>query len=154
MTPFYLAFGNENNFNPKVKLALDIISTVINLFFAFDIVLGFRKAYLNQKTGREVRDPKLIAKKYLKSHFIIDLLSGIPFELFTQNFFLRLLPLLKIHRLKQMKRVITYLKMDATSRKRIRILYLALRLIIVNHWVACGFYNITKSNWLFLNRLN
>jgi hypothetical protein len=48
-----------------------------------DVVIGFRKAYLNEKTGREVRDPKLIAKKYLKSYFIIDLLSGIPFELFT-----------------------------------------------------------------------
>jgi hypothetical protein len=79
------------------------------LFFAIDIVIGFRKAYLNEKTGMEERDPKLIAKNYLKSHFIIDLLSGVPFELFTQNFFLRLLPLLKIHRLKQMKRVITYL---------------------------------------------
>jgi hypothetical protein len=109
MTPFYLAFGNENNFNPRTKITLDIISYVINLFFAFDIVLGFRKAYLNRKTGREVRDPKLIAEKYLKSHFIIDLLSGIPFELVSNNFVLRLLPLLKIHRLKQMKRVITFM---------------------------------------------
>jgi len=83
MTPFYLAFGNENNFDPKTKITLDIISYVINLFFAFDILLGFRKAYLCKKTGREVRDPKKIAMKYLKSHFIIDLLSGIPFELFT-----------------------------------------------------------------------
>jgi hypothetical protein len=154
MTPFYLAFGNKDVFTPKVKIFLDIISIVINFFFAIDIIIGFRKAYLNKYTGREVRDPKLIAKKYLRSHFIIDLLSGIPFELFTQNWFLRLLPLLKIHRLKQMKRVITYLQMDAASRKRIRILYLALRLIIINHWVACGFYSLTKTNWLILNRNN
>jgi len=53
------------------------------LFFAIDIVIGFRKGYLNEKTGMEERDPKLIAKNYLKSHFITDLLSGIPFELFT-----------------------------------------------------------------------
>ena len=106
MIPFYLAFGNQINFNPKLKITLDIISYVINFFFAVDIVLGFRKAYFNEKTGGEVRDPKLIAEKYLKSYFIIDLLSGVPFELFTQNSFYRLLPLLKIHRLNQMKRVI------------------------------------------------
>lgn len=122
--------------------------------FSLDVIIGFRKAYLNNKTGGEVRDPILIAKKYLKSHFIIDLLSGIPFELFTDNWFLRLLPLLKIHRLKQMKRVITYLQMDAASRKRIRISYLALRLIIINHWVACVFFSLTNSNWLIMNRLN
>lgn len=117
MTPFYLAFGNDDTFSPNVKITLDIISTVINLVYMIDIVIGFRKAYINKKDGREVRNPKLIAMKYIKSHFIVDLLSGIPFELFTQNSFLRLLPLLKIHRLKQMKRVITYLQMDAYSRK-------------------------------------
>ena len=82
MIPFYLAFGNAD-FNPNLKITLDVISYVINFVYALDIVIGFRKAYFNEKTGGEVRDPKLIAKKYLKSHFVIDLLSGIPFELFT-----------------------------------------------------------------------
>ena len=83
MTPLNLAFGNENIFNPTVKISLDIVTYIINFVYAIDIVIGFRKAYLNNKDGREVRDPKLIAKKYLKSHFIIDLISGIPFEFFT-----------------------------------------------------------------------
>lgn len=30
-------------------------------------------------------------------------------------------------------------------------MYLALRLIIVNHWVACGLYIITSANFLILD---
>lgn len=119
MTPFYLAFGRDDNsiFTKRTLIILDTITFLINLVYIIDVIIGFRKAYLNKKTGREVRDPKIIAIKYVKSHFVIDLLSGIPFELVSDKWYLRLLPLLKIRRLKQMKRVITYLQMDAKSRK-------------------------------------
>ena len=148
--PFYLAFDKKQIFLPEIEITLDIIGNLITLVFSLDVLLGFRKAYLNEQTGSEVRDPKLIAIKYLKSHFFVDLISAIPFEMFTQNTFLRLLPLLKLVRLKQLKRIVTYLQMDNKSRTRIRILYLALRLIIINHCVACGLYKLTHSNWLFL----
>ena len=47
MTPFYLAFGNDGNFSPKVKITLDTISFVVSFCFAIDVLIGFRKAYLN-----------------------------------------------------------------------------------------------------------
>ena len=83
MIPFNIAYAQELNYNPTVKFTLDCIQLIINIFFITDIVIGFRKAYLNKQTGHEVRDPKLIAIKYLKSHFIIDFLSGIPYDFFT-----------------------------------------------------------------------
>ena len=78
----------------------------------------------------------------MKGYFIIDLLSAIPFDMIV-NYdgefgFLILFPLLKILRLYRLKKIITYLQMDNKSRTRIRVLYLALRLIFINHWVACA----------------
>ena len=121
--------------------------------FATDCVLGFRKAYLDEKTGRECRDPKSIAKNYIKTSFFIDLMSGIPFDLLTDNTFLKLLSLVKIVRLKRLGRIITYLQMDNESRKRIRIMYLVIRIVFMMHWVACSFYNITHSNWHKVNHI-
>ena len=110
--PLYLAYGKDKLLTANVKVIVDIIANCITFVFILDVLLGFRMAYLNPKTGGEVRNPKLIAIMYLKSHFLVDLISAIPYELFTENEFLRLLPLLKIVRLKQLKRLVTYLKMD------------------------------------------
>ncbi|XP_015967239.1 probable cyclic nucleotide-gated ion channel 16 [Arachis duranensis] len=57
--------------------------TVADLFFLFHMVLKFRTAYVNPLTrvyGHKelVTDPHLIAKRYLKHDFIIDLLATLP----------------------------------------------------------------------------
>ena len=43
--------------------------------------------------------------------------------------------------------------MDNEARKRIRIMYLIIRIIIICHWVACLFYKITHSNWHLVNEI-
>lgn len=53
--------------------------------FALDCIIGFRKAYLDDKTGQECRDPKMIAEHYIKGYFFFDLMSGIPFDLMSDN---------------------------------------------------------------------
>ena len=121
---------------------MEVMSYTNNVVFMVDIILGFRKAFLNEKDGRECRDPKKIAKRYLGKYFIIDLLSAIPFDLFLDSqeaySFLILFPLFKIFRLYRLEKIITYLQMDNKSRTKIRVFYLALRLICICHWVACG----------------
>ncbi|MED6135347.1 putative cyclic nucleotide-gated ion channel 16 [Stylosanthes scabra] len=57
--------------------------TVADLFFLFHMVLKFRTAYVNPLTrvyGHKelVTDPHLIAKRYLKHDFIVDLLATLP----------------------------------------------------------------------------
>ena len=54
---------------------------LIKVVFLIDLVIGFRKAYLNDQLGKEVRDPWLIAKRYLKFYFWIDLISALPYDL-------------------------------------------------------------------------
>ena len=96
-----------------MEIIVNTIASFNTFIYVSDIVLGFRKAYLNEKTGRECRNPTLIAKRYVKSYFIIDLLSAIPFDLFvdydSKVSFLLLFPLLKTLRLYRLKKIITYL---------------------------------------------
>jgi len=65
-----------------------VLNYLTKSIYAIDVILGFRKAYLNDKIGIEVSDPKLIALRYLKFNFWIDLISAIPFEIISDNPFL------------------------------------------------------------------
>ena len=54
----------------------------ISVAFFFDLLLNFRTAYYNNEI--QITDPFSIAKKYLSSWFILDLLSILPLELFIE----------------------------------------------------------------------
>ncbi|XP_076281474.1 potassium/sodium hyperpolarization-activated cyclic nucleotide-gated channel 1 [Lasioglossum baleicum] len=54
-----------------------IIDT-INVVFWCDIVLWFFTGYYDYRTKVIVLDPKIVALKYLKSYFLIDMLTSLP----------------------------------------------------------------------------
>jgi len=75
---------------------------VIDPFFMVDILLKFRTAY--EETGQNnvkvfVTVPKMIAKRYLFSWFIIDVMSSIPFNLIKGHHDMCALKLLRLIRL-------------------------------------------------------
>lgn len=85
---------------------------LLKTVFMVDVIIGFRKAYMNEATGKEIRDPWKIAKRYLKFYFWIDLISSIPFDLiFPENYSWHLLPLVKIVRLFRLNKIISFLKL-------------------------------------------
>ena len=43
-------------------------------------MVSFRTTYINEKTGAEIKDVKLIAKYYIKGQFTIDVLATLPFD--------------------------------------------------------------------------
>ena len=55
----------------------------MDIAFALDIIICFRTTYMDE-LGKEVFDSRLIAKQYLKGSFIIDLVAGLPVELFME----------------------------------------------------------------------
>ena len=60
---------------------IDTISMVIDICFLLDIIIVFRTSLLDEQTGEEIKDSKIIADAYLKGRFTIDLLSTLPFDL-------------------------------------------------------------------------
>ena len=69
-------------FEPKVfeETPNVVVNHLIDIYFALDIILHFRTTIINEATGEEIKEPKLIALTYLKGRFIIDLLATVPFD--------------------------------------------------------------------------
>lgn len=76
-----------------------MIQHIINAIFFLDLISGFFKSYVDEKTGEHVTNLKSIAKNYVKFYFWIDLLGCIPFEYVTSNWSLNSISLLKTVRL-------------------------------------------------------
>ena len=77
--PFEFAFPNSFDGATTVHN----IDSIIDILFAFDIIVNFRTMYIDPKTDLLVEDPKKIQKNYIKGRFWIDLTASIPFEYFA-----------------------------------------------------------------------
>ena len=55
---------------------------IVDVIFFIDIVLNFHTTFVGPG-GEVVSDPKVIRMNYLKSWFIIDLLSCLPYDVFN-----------------------------------------------------------------------
>ena len=109
--------------------------------------MGFRKSYINARTGREIRDPVLIAKKYLKFYFWVDAYAAIPFDYFMENRGgqYKLFSLVKILRFLRLQKIVSYLNVTNMTRVKIRLVYHILILLIILHWLTCAFHVVIEQ---------
>ena len=83
---FFIDIGRK----PKMKYSWIIMTAVFPLSivvylasnYLFDLVLNFHTTYVGPG-GEVVSDPKIIRVNYLKSWFLIDLLSCLPYDVFN-----------------------------------------------------------------------
>ena len=78
VTPFEVCLGLETAWN-----GLFFVNLVVNVIFIADIAVQFFLPITDRVTGELIRSHKKIAKKYLKSWFIIDVFTVLPFDLVT-----------------------------------------------------------------------
>jgi hypothetical protein len=71
--PYYLIFVNN------IVFEWDLIDSIINYLFWFDMILCFFSAYYNDE-GELVHDFENVSINYLKGWFIIDLISNLPWD--------------------------------------------------------------------------
>ncbi|EKX31273.1 hypothetical protein GUITHDRAFT_83268, partial [Guillardia theta CCMP2712] len=78
--PLHLAFLTDDS-NCALN-ALDSCNLAVDLIFCTDMFVSFNTAYLIAPKGEEelVDDHGMIAKRYVQSWFLVDLLSSIPFD--------------------------------------------------------------------------
>ncbi|GMI83619.1 potassium transport 2/3 [Hibiscus trionum] len=142
--PFEIAF-----LTPTPPTALYITDSIVDSFFAVDIVLTFFVAYIDSTTQLLVRHRKRIAKRYLSTWFIMDLASTIPFEALVHLFFTKsklgvsysCLELLRFWRLRRVKQFFTRLEKDIRfSYFWIRCARLVSVTLLLVHCAACLYY--------------
>lgn len=73
MLPIGIAFRVENEI-------FDWTSQAVDMIFVLDIFIVFRTTILDDDSGEEIRDGKIIASKYVKGRFTVDFLSTVPFD--------------------------------------------------------------------------
>ncbi|KAI8816090.1 uncharacterized protein EV422DRAFT_501651 [Fimicolochytrium jonesii] len=150
VTPFETAFIHNDT---GIDL-LWLINRCVDIVFFLDMFVQIRTPYRDQQTGRLVRDGKAILSRYVKSWFLIDLLSIIPFEMINQSSGsnsknlsqLRLLRFLRLARLLKLLRVLRASRKLKQWRVYINLRYATLKLVqfsviilFMIHWIACGY---------------
>jgi len=64
------------------QVPLLVIDSMVDVVFFVDIVLNFHTTFVGA-SGEVISDPKIIRMNYLKSWFVIDLLSCLPYDVFN-----------------------------------------------------------------------
>ncbi|XP_053531867.1 potassium voltage-gated channel subfamily H member 5a [Ictalurus punctatus] len=75
MVPYNVSFKTKQN-----NLAWLVLDSVVDVIFLVDIVLNFHTTFVGPG-GEVISDPKLIRMNYLKTWFVIDLLSCLPYDI-------------------------------------------------------------------------
>lgn len=124
--PFNVAFKSKT----MDDVPLLVVDSIVDVVFFLDIVLNFHTTYVSQ-TGEVISDPRLIRLNYLKSWFVIDLLSCLPYDIF--NAF-------------QDAEDVIFLQLLSFSRLSISFLMMK----ICHHFVFASGINVYKSCYYFI----
>ncbi|XP_054709399.1 potassium voltage-gated channel protein eag-like [Uloborus diversus] len=146
MVPYNVAFKNKTS----EDVSLLVLDSIVDVIFFIDIVLNFHTTFVGPG-GEVVSDPKIIRMNYLKSWFIIDLLSCLPYDVFNafdheeDQGIGSLFSALKVVRLLRLGRVVRKLDRYLEYGAAMLILLLCFYMLVA-HWLACIFYSIGRSD--------
>jgi len=59
-----------------------VVDSMVDVVFFVDILLNFHMTFVGS-AGEVVSEPRIIRMNYLKGWFVIDLLSCLPYDVFT-----------------------------------------------------------------------
>ncbi|XP_060816601.1 potassium voltage-gated channel protein eag isoform X10 [Bombus pascuorum] len=145
MVPYNVAFKNKTS----EDVSLLVVDSIVDVIFFIDIVLNFHTTFVGPG-GEVVSDPKVIRMNYLKSWFIIDLLSCLPYDVFNafdhdEDGIGSLFSALKVVRLLRLGRVVRKLDRYLEYGAAMLILLLCFYMLVA-HWLACVWYSIGRSD--------
>ncbi|XP_072546106.1 potassium voltage-gated channel subfamily H member 1a isoform X3 [Salminus brasiliensis] len=170
MVPYNVSFKTKQN-----NVTWLVVDSIVDVIFLVDIVLNFHTTFVGP-AGEVISDPKLIRMNYLKTWFVIDLLSCLPYDVINafenvdENWNHRavtqgissLFSSLKVVRLLRLGRVAR--KLDHYIEYGAAVLVLLVCVFgLAAHWLACIWYSIgdyevideehnlvRKDSWLYL----
>ncbi|XP_067097897.1 potassium voltage-gated channel subfamily H member 5-like [Osmerus mordax] len=140
MVPYNVSFKTKQN-----NLAWLVLDSVVDVIFLVDIVLNFHTTFVGPG-GEVISDPKLIRMNYMKTWFVIDLLSCLPYDIINafenvDEGLSSLFSSLKVVRLLRLGRVAR--KLDHYLEYGAAVLVLLVCVFgLVAHWLACIWYSI------------
>ena len=143
-------------FKPLIleSIEVTVMESFIDLSFFIDMFINFRTTFISQKSGEEIYDPKLIARRYVfGGRFFLDFLSSIPFDKLAGgggNDILPVLGMLKLFRISRINVVIRNLNTKSDFKAFLKVLWLVFFLFLYNHVIACLWYYIIIVNEVYI----
>lgn len=129
------------------------INRCVDCIFLVDLVLQFFMMYYDEEDDIWVMDQNRIALTYLKSWFLVDLFSILPFDalgvvLDQDNLSkLKIIRIIKLLRLAKLLRVLraglVFQRLEAhvnISYKSMQLITFGLGVLLCAHWMACGLH--------------
>ncbi|HRX53912.1 MAG TPA: cyclic nucleotide-binding domain-containing protein [Verrucomicrobiales bacterium] len=123
-----------------------VYEVVLSVSFALDIILRFRTGFFHE--NHLVMDPGRVAKRYLKTWFLLDLLAAWPLFLLHDKALATVVPLvrglriLQAHRLIRIGRGNTFLRelhrRYSVNPGLFRLGYFVVLMMLAAHLLACG----------------
>uniref|UniRef100_A0A669FBG4 Potassium voltage-gated channel, subfamily H (eag-related), member 1a n=1 Tax=Oreochromis niloticus TaxID=8128 RepID=A0A669FBG4_ORENI len=167
MVPYNVSFKMKQN-----NVTWLVVDSIVDVIFLVDIVLNFHTTFVGP-AGEVISDPKLIRMNYLKTWFVIDLLSCLPYDVINafENVDEVSAALCGISSLFSSLKVVRLLRLGRVARKLDHYIeYGAAVLVLLvcvfglaAHWLACiwysiGYYEIIdeetniirKDSWLYI----
>ena len=163
VTPFELAFISTVSFRHKFERVTPVIvankhtglwfaNQTVNLGFVIDIVFNFLTAVFDEKQHRWIMSHGEIASLYLRSWFILDVGTIVPFDEFagSETSLIRLLRLLRLFKLVKVlksEKVVSRVSrhMDVSTKLQTIAKYCVMMLVLI-HWSACALRIVTDYN--------
>jgi hypothetical protein len=151
---FYVPFNVAFEADIFGKKPSAVMNWLIDILFMIDVVVNFRTAILDEKTGKEIYNGKVIALNYLRGKFWIDMLASLPFDFITLFFrnadgnslTFQLFGLLKLVRILRLSRLITYMNLKNDVKMSLKLGKLIFFLVMYIHCVGCAWFFIAKQN--------
>ncbi|XP_070577812.1 voltage-gated delayed rectifier potassium channel KCNH1-like isoform X2 [Ptychodera flava] len=152
--PFNVAFNTKS----MEDYAIIVVDGIVDIVFFIDVILNFHTTFVGPG-GEVVSDPKIIRMNYLKTWFVIDLLSCLPYDVINafndvDDQISSLFSALKVVRLLRLGRVVR--KLDHYIEYGAALLILLMCCFMMwAHWLACVWYSIgqgempTEIGWLY-----
>ncbi|TMW57201.1 hypothetical protein Poli38472_003126 [Pythium oligandrum] len=145
----------------------DSFERFIDIFFLLDIAITFNTAI--ELDGSIRYDRKLVAKSYVQSWFLIDLVAALPYGDIVPHSSdsetdasvrrtLKLLRLVRLLRLFRISRILRRIQSAIFIRSTLAaLLRYCLIVMFISHWFSCIFHaiasNSTGLNWIVVNKL-
>lgn len=137
-------------FNIFSELFYDVSAVIITVIFLGDIFVKFNTAIPGR--GKLILDRKEIAKKYLSTWFLIDLLAAVPMgfvgKFYTVGRLGKIIGILRLNRLLKMLRISKALKRIGGSKINpaiFRLILLVFWILTTAHIIACGWIMMTGN---------
>ena len=117
----------------------------MDLTFVADIVLSFFKTY--EDTGETITDRFLIARRYIRGSFGMDVISTFPADYIYLAVTKNATPLTRINRLLRLRRLLDFLltwELNSTMKPSVTgIVKIIFIIFFISHIVACVFHGVT-----------